>query len=49
MDLPQGKAPRDVLRANEGAIYHVVVKNDSVLVDIDTPEDYEQARLTAKR
>lgn len=44
LDLPPGKAPRDVLRANEQAIAYVVVDTDSALVDIDTPEDYERAR-----
>lgn len=45
LDLPTGKAPRDVLRANEDAIYHVEMETDAVLTDIDTPEDYERARM----
>jgi molybdenum cofactor cytidylyltransferase len=43
MELPPGSAPRDVIRANESSIYHLVVDKDSVLRDIDTPEDYQQA------
>jgi molybdenum cofactor cytidylyltransferase len=46
-DLPKNKAPRDLLRANEDQIYHVLVDNDSILRDIDTPEDYERARQAA--
>lgn len=46
-DLPKNKAPRDLLKANENAIYHVEVDNDSVLRDIDTPDDYNQARQSA--
>lgn len=43
LDLPPDGAPRDVIRANESQIYHLVVDNDSVLKDIDTPEDYQRA------
>jgi molybdenum cofactor cytidylyltransferase len=46
-ELPRNKAPRDLLRANENAIHHVEVDNDHILNDIDTPEDYEQARRKA--
>ncbi len=47
IDLPAGQAPRDVLRANEGAIIHVVVETDAILRDIDTPDDYKRARREA--
>ncbi len=43
LDLPAGGAPRDVLRANEDQIYHLVVDTESVLHDIDTPDDYQRA------
>lgn len=46
-DLPKNKAPRDLLRANENAIFHVQVDDDGILQDIDTPEDYKQARQVA--
>ncbi len=44
MELPDDAAPRDVIRAHEDEVYHVVVDSSSVLRDIDTPEDYRQAR-----
>ncbi len=43
LDLPEGAAPRDVLRANRQAIYPLVVNNPSVIEDIDTPDDYNNA------
>jgi molybdenum cofactor cytidylyltransferase len=43
LDLPADAAPRDLIRANEQEIYHVVVDTDTVLRDIDTPEDYQRA------
>ena len=46
-NLPKNKAPRDLLRANENAVYHLEVDTDSILRDIDTPEDYNQARQSA--
>lgn len=42
--LPVGAAPRDVLRAHEDEVCEVPVDTPSVLQDIDTPDDYEQAR-----
>jgi molybdenum cofactor cytidylyltransferase len=47
LDLPPGKAPRDVINAHADEIYYVNVKTDSVLRDIDTPVDYEQERKRA--
>jgi molybdenum cofactor cytidylyltransferase len=46
-DLPRNKAPRDLLRANESQIDHVVVETASILQDIDTPEDYQRERHSA--
>ncbi len=47
LDLPSGKAPRDVINAHADETYYVNVKTDSVLRDIDTPVDYEQERKRA--
>jgi molybdenum cofactor cytidylyltransferase len=44
MELPQGAAPRDMLRANQHALYELPVNTPSVLDDIDTPEDYNRIR-----
>jgi molybdenum cofactor cytidylyltransferase len=43
IDLPADGAPRDVIRANEKEVYHLVVDTNTVLRDIDTPEDYRGA------
>lgn len=43
IDLPPGKAPRDMLSAHEQHIHQIAVDTEAVLSDIDTPEDYEQA------
>jgi molybdenum cofactor cytidylyltransferase len=43
MKLPPDAAPRDVIRAHDDEIYHLVVDTDSVLRDIDTPDDYQRA------
>ncbi len=40
--LPSDASLRDVIRANELRIHYVLFKDDSVLRDIDTPEDYRQ-------
>lgn len=42
-DLPSDKAPRDMLSAHEQHIYQMVVDTETVLSDIDTPEDYQRA------
>lgn len=42
LDLPADGAPRDVINAHPDAIHHVEVDTDSVLRDVDTPEDYRQ-------
>ncbi len=43
LDLPQGKSPRDLLNAHEPEIAYVNVNSDSILADIDTPEEYRMA------
>ncbi|MFN7210021.1 MAG: selenium cofactor biosynthesis protein YqeC [Aggregatilineales bacterium] len=47
LDLPHGAAPRDVINANAHQTYYVNVETDSVLRDIDTPDDYREARRRA--
>lgn len=43
LNLPQGKSPRDLLKAHENEIAYVNVNSDSILADIDTPEEYRAA------
>lgn len=45
--LPADGAPRDVINAHADQIAYVVVDTDSVLGDIDTPEDYDKERRRA--
>jgi len=45
--LPEGSAPRDVIQQHRDKLYFVDVESDSVLSDIDTPEDYEMERKRA--
>jgi molybdenum cofactor cytidylyltransferase len=45
LDLPHGKAPRDVI--NQCPILHVSVDDSCILRDIDTPEQYAQERRLA--
>jgi molybdenum cofactor cytidylyltransferase len=40
--LPETAALRDFIRAHEERIRYVVVETDSVLKDLDTPEDYAE-------
>lgn len=47
LTLPEGGAPRDVIQQHRDTLYFVEVETDSVLSDIDTPEDYEQERQRA--
>jgi len=47
LDLPHGAAPRDVINANAHQTYYIIVESDSVLRDIDTPDDYREARRRA--
>jgi molybdenum cofactor cytidylyltransferase len=46
LELTDG-APRDVINAHTDAIHYVNVNTDSVLRDIDTPDDYQQERKRA--
>ena len=43
--LPDDGAPRDVI--NQHTVTHINVDNDSVLRDVDTPDDYRQERSNA--
>lgn len=47
LDLPRGAAPRDVINAHSGEIAYINVDSDSILNDIDTPDDYRDARRRA--
>ena len=40
-------APRDVIRQTPDALALVKVNSDSILMDIDTPEQYQRARYLA--
>ncbi|MFN8374610.1 MAG: selenium cofactor biosynthesis protein YqeC [Anaerolineae bacterium] len=42
--LPDGGAPRDVLNAHPDSIAYVNVDNDSILADVDTPQDYQREK-----
>jgi molybdenum cofactor cytidylyltransferase len=44
MALPDGAAPRDVLRTHEKSLVLEAVDSDSVLTDLDLPEDYNRWR-----
>ncbi|NJL93461.1 MAG: NTP transferase domain-containing protein [Anaerolineae bacterium] len=41
LDLPPGSAPRDVINTYGHEIGYVLSKDDAILRDIDTPQDYE--------
>ena len=45
--LPPGSSPRDVLRAHDAETIYVNSATDSILRDIDTPEDYVRERRLA--
>ncbi|PJF39766.1 MAG: putative selenium-dependent hydroxylase accessory protein YqeC [Chloroflexi bacterium] len=45
--LRGNSAPRDVLNAHEDSIHYIDVTTDSVLRDVDTPQDYERERWRA--
>lgn len=36
--------PRDFLEQHEGEIKYVIIENDSILKDIDTPDDYQSLK-----
>jgi molybdenum cofactor cytidylyltransferase len=44
MSLAPGRSPRDFLTAHEKDILYVPVENDSILRDLDTPEEYERQK-----
>jgi molybdenum cofactor cytidylyltransferase len=46
--LPADGNVRDLLRANPTNLTHVVVNNDSILGDVDTPQAYQEALAHAK-
>ncbi len=43
LDLPAGSSPRDLVNRLPDEIVYVEVTTDSILQDIDTPEDYQAA------
>lgn len=47
LELPDGGAPRDVIDRYTDCTAYVKVDTDSVLRDVDTPEDYQQERRQA--
>lgn len=47
LNLPRGSSPREVINARAGEIHYVQVDNDSVLRDVDTPQDYADERRRA--
>ncbi|MBI1280266.1 MAG: putative selenium-dependent hydroxylase accessory protein YqeC [Anaerolineaceae bacterium] len=47
LDLPDDGSPREVIDRHKNRIAYVNVDTDSVLRDVDTPEDYRQERRLA--
>jgi molybdenum cofactor cytidylyltransferase len=47
LDLPIGAAPRDVINTHAAETAYVAYKDDSILRDIDTPDDYARERRLA--
>lgn len=45
--LPDDAAPRDVINVHADQVAYVVTEDDSVLRDVDTPEDYREERRRA--
>ena len=43
LELPDGGAPRDVINANQADIAYILANDDSILRDMDTPEEYQAA------
>ncbi len=39
-ELKEGNTMRDFIRMHESTIQYVLVENDTILADLDTPEDY---------
>lgn len=42
LDLPADGAPRDVIKANQRYLRFVETNDEGVIIDIDTPETYQQ-------
>lgn len=47
LGLPRHGSPREVINAHQDRIAYVKVNTDSVLRDVDTPDDYQQERWRA--
>lgn len=47
LELPPGSAPREVINAHAAEIAYVTVNTDSILADMDTPDDYAAAKRRA--
>ncbi len=45
--LPAGTTPRQFLQSHAGEIVYIPVEDDSVLRDVDTPEEYDRQRPEA--
>src|SRR5690606_38502756 len=43
IDLPPGQSARDVIEAIAAQVMEVETRNPGVLMDVDTPEEYEAA------
>ena len=41
LELPPDAAPRDVIRSHNSEIVYVDVTDPAILMDVDTPEDYQ--------
>lgn len=46
--LPQGDAPRTLLRRHRNHLHLVPVESEAILQDLDRPEDYERYRPTVQ-
>jgi molybdenum cofactor cytidylyltransferase len=44
LDLPSGGAPRDLLRKYAAEVVHVPVETDTILRDLDDPDEYDRWR-----
>ncbi len=44
LTLRPPQTPRDFLNAHAGEIHYVIVEDEGILQDLDTPEDYRRAR-----
>jgi CTP:molybdopterin cytidylyltransferase MocA len=45
--LPDGTPIRALLQAHPQAVAHILVNTDAILLDVDTPEAYQQALARA--